>query len=132
MAAQKGRDLLVKKNSVAIGAQRETSVSFDGSPVEVTSKDSDGYRTFAAFSGSESLDISVSGVWDDDTLRDAALAGTGTSKLLTDITLEWGDGATLSGDFYLATLESAGTHDGEETYSATLQSSGTFTHTSAV
>lgn len=131
MPAQKGRDLLVLKNAVAIAGLRETSVTADGSPVDITGKDDSGYRTLAEFSGMEALDLTASGVFKDDTLRDISFAGTGTSKLLTDITLEWGDGATLEGDFYLANYESAGNHDGEETYSVTLQSSGEWTYTSA-
>lgn len=131
MAAQSGRDLLVLKNSVAIAGLRETSIAHDGSPIDITNKGDDGYRTLASFSGVESIDITASGVWEDDTLRGISLGGTGTTKLLTDITLAWGDGATLSGDFYLATNTSAGNHDGEETYDVTLQSSGEWTYTSA-
>lgn len=132
MAAQSGRDLLVLKNSVAIAGLRETGITHDGSPIDITNKGDNGYRTLASFSGVESIDISVSGVWEDATLRDIMFAGTGTSKLLTDITLSWGDGATLSGDFYLSGGESAGNHDAEETYSHTLQSSGAWTYTPAV
>jgi predicted secreted protein len=124
MAAVSGRDLIVKKNGVAIGAQRVTGYSVDGSPVDITSKQDGGYRTLASFFGVKSLDLSVEGVWVDSVLSDIAL-GTG-SLLLTDITLEDGTDA-ISGDFYLATLEITGDHDGEVTYSATLQSSGQFT-----
>ncbi len=131
MAAQSGRDLLVLKNSVAIAGLRETSVAVDGSPVDITNKGDNGYRTLASFSGVESIDITASGVWLDDTIRDIAFAGTGTTKLLTDITLSWGDGATMSGDFYLASFTDGGNHDGEETYDCTFQSSGAWTYTSA-
>jgi len=132
MAAQSGRDLLVLKNAVAIAGLRETSIAHDGSPIDITSKGDSGYRTLASFSGVESIDITASGVWEDDTLRAISLGGTGTTKLLTDITLAWGDGATLSGDFYLASNTSAGNHDNEETYEVTLQSSGEWTYTAAV
>lgn len=132
MAAQSGRDFLVLKNSVAIAGLRETSVTANSEPVDITSKGDSGYRTLASFAGTESIDISASGVFDTDTLRDISFAGTGTTKLLTDITLAWGDGATLSGDFYLASYVSAGAQNGEETYDVTLQSSGAWTYTSAV
>jgi predicted secreted protein len=124
MAAVSGRDLIVKKNGTAIGAQRVTGYSVDGSPVDITSKGDSGYRTLASFFGVKSLDLNVEGVWVDSVISDIAL-GTG-SLLLTDITLEDGTDA-ISGDFYLATLEISGDHDGEITYSATLQSSGQFT-----
>lgn len=132
MAAQSGRDLLILKNAVAFGGLRETSVAVDGSPIDITNKNDSGYRTLASFSGVESVDITGSGVFIDDTIRDIAFVGTGTTKLLTDITLAWGDGATMSGDFYLASFTSAGNHDGEETYDVTLQSSGAWTYTPSV
>lgn len=131
MAAQKGRDLLVLKNAVAIAGLRETSVAHGGSPIDITSKSDSGARTLASFSGTETIDISGSGVFDDDTIRNIAFGGPTVSKLLTDITLEWGDGSTMSGDFYLASFTSAGSHGGEETYDIALQSSDVWTHTPA-
>lgn len=131
MAAQSGRDLLILDGGTAIGGLRETTVTVNSEPVDITNKNDSGYRTLASFAGTEAIDVSGAGVFINDTIRDIAFAGTDTSKLLTDFTLEWGDGATLSGDFYLASFESAGAHDGEETYSITLQSSGAWTYTSA-
>lgn len=131
MAAQSGRDLLILDGATAIAGLRETSVTVNSEPVDITNKGDSGYRTLASFAGTEAIDVSGSGVFEDKTVRDLAFAGTGTTKLLTDWTLEWGDGATLAGDFYLASFESAGNHDGEETYSITLQSSGEWTYTAA-
>lgn len=131
MAAQSGRGLLVKDGGTAIAGLRETSITVNSEPVDITSKGDSGYRTLASFAGVESIEVNASGVFDDDTTRDIAFAGTGTTKLLTDHTLEWGDGATLSGDFYLSNFESAGNHDGEETYSITLMSSGAWTYTAS-
>lgn len=125
MAAVSGRDILVKKGATAIGAQRVTGYTVDGSPVDITSKDDDGYRTLASFAGAKSLDINVEGVWVDQVLSDVALAD--ASLLLTDITLD-DDNDVISGDFYLANFEVSGDHDGEVTYTATLQSSGKWTY----
>ncbi len=132
MAAESGRDFLILKNATAIAGLRETGATVNSEPVDITSKDDSGYRTLASFAGAETIDISGAGVFIDDTIRDIAFAGTGTSKLLTDITLEWGDGATLSGDFYLNSYAAGGPHDGEETYDISLRSSGAWTYTSAV
>jgi len=132
MPAQSGRDLLVLKAATAIAGLRETSLTINSEPVDITGKGDSGYRTLASFAGVEAIDISASGVFQDDVMRDIAFAGTGTTKLLTDVTLDWGDGGSLSGDFYLASYESAGAHDGEETYDISLRSSGAWTYTSAV
>jgi predicted secreted protein len=132
MAAQAGRDFTVSKGGTVIAGLRETSATANSEPIDITGKDDNGYRTMASFAGVESIDITATGVWKDDTLRSIGFAGTGTTKLLTDITLEWGDGASLSGDFYLNSYEASGNQDNEETYSVSLQSSGDWTYTAAV
>lgn len=126
--ADTGRDLLILKNDVAIAGAQENGITVDNSPVDITSIGDDGYRTLGDFAGMRTLDISISGVWTDKVIRDVAL---GTSLLLTDITIDFADGGDLSGDFYLANYEETGAHDGAVTFTATLQSSGEWTYTTA-
>lgn len=128
MAASSGRDFLVKKNGTAIACLRETSASFDGSPIDITNKDSNGFRTLASFAGTRALDITGAGVVDDAVLRDIA-QDPAASQLLTDITLEYPDGVVISGNFYMATFEYAGNNDNENTYTVTFQSAGQWTVT---
>ncbi len=127
--ADTGRDLLIKKNAVAIAGAQENGISIDNSPVDITSISDGGYRTLADFAGMRALDISVSGVWTDTVMRDAALAATG--MLLTDITIDFADGGDISGDFYLASYEESGAHDGAVTFTCSMQSSGAWTYTAA-
>lgn len=126
--ADTGRDLLILKNSVAIAGAQENGISIDNSPVDVTTIASNGYRTLADFAGMRSLDISISGIWADKVIRDQAM---GTTLLLTDITIDFADGGSLSGDFYLANYEENGAHDGAVTFTASLQSSGAWTYVTA-
>ena len=128
--ADSGRGLLIKKGGTAIAGAREDGISLDGSPVDVTSKDDGGFRTLADFAGAKALDLSVSGVWADKILRDAAVLES-AALLLSDITLEFADGGSVTGDFYLASYEETGTHDDAVTFSASLQSSGTWSYTTA-
>ena len=127
MAAISGRDLIVKKASTAIAAVRTTGISVDNSPVDITSNDDAGFRTLGGFSGVRSMDITLEGVWSDTVVSDLAY-GADSGLLLTDVTIEDGQD-TISGDFFLASFERSGSHDGEVTYSATLQSSGAWTVT---
>lgn len=131
MAADTGRDLLIKKGGTAIAGAREDGISLDGSPVDITSKDDGGFRTLAEFAGAKALDLSVSGVWIDKILRDAAVLES-ANLLLTDITITFADTGSLTGNFYLASYEETGTHDDAVTFSASLQSSGTWAYTTAV
>jgi len=130
MAADTGRDFVVKKGGTAIAGCREDSISLDGSPVDITSKSDGGFRTLAGFSGTKALDISSSGVWTDKIVRDAAVLESAT-LLLTDITLEFADGGTISGDFFLANYEETAPHEDAVTFTASLQSSGSWTYTTA-
>ena len=126
--ADTGRDLLILKNASAIAGAQENGISVDNSPVDITSIGDGGYRTLADFAGMRTLDISISGVWADKVMRDQAL---GATLLLTDITIEFADGGDISGDFYLASYEETGAHDGAVTFTASLQSSGEWTYTTA-
>lgn len=128
--ADTGRDLLIKKAATAIAGAQENGISVDNSPVDISDIASGGYRELADFAGNRKLDLSISGIWTDKVMRDAALAGTGL--LLTDITIDFADGGDIAGDFYLANYEETGAHDGAVTFTATLQSSGSWTYTTAV
>ena len=119
-----GRTLLIKKGGTAIAGARVDTVSIDNSPVDVTDKGSAGWRELGSFSGTRTVDLSVSGVWKDDVLRDAAFAAD-TALLLSDITVTFGDGAAFgSSSWFLANYEETGDHDGAVTFTASLQNSG--------
>jgi TP901-1 family phage major tail protein len=133
-AAKIGRELLIKKAGTVLAGVRTKSFSFAGEPVDVTTDDDTGFRTLLAESGQEAIDISVEGLTKDLVLRQAAL-GSG-SLMLTDVTLEFPktgtqavSGDTISGNFFLSSLEESGTYNDAMTFSASLQSSGAWTYT---
>lgn len=126
--ADTGRDLLILKAGTAIAGAQENGISVDNSPVDITAKSDGGFRALADFAGMRTLDISITGVWTDKVVRDQAL---GASLLLTDITIDFADGGDIAGNFYLASYEETGAHDGAVTFTASLQSSGSWTYTTA-
>lgn len=126
MAAAKGRDLLVKKGITVLAGVRTKGISINGEPIDITSDDDDGYRTMLADAGTYSVDLSVEGITKDDTL--VAIIMAGGSLMLTDITIDYPNGKTLSGNFFLNSVEETGTYNEAVTFSASLQSSGTFTY----
>jgi predicted secreted protein len=131
MPAKSGRDLLIKKAGTAIAGFRTNTVTIDGSPVDITSKDDGGFRTMADFAGTLSIDMEGEGVWKSNTLGAIAYAATTTGRLLTDITLVNANGDTIAGDFYLANYSEPGGHEAEITFTTSLQSSGPWTVTPA-
>lgn len=124
-----GRKFLIKKGSAVIASVRSKTVTINGEPIDVTNDDDDGYRRLLDDPATRSVDISVEGLMDADTLRAAAL-GVGTLKL-TDISVEWPDGATMTGDFFLTNVEETGAHNDAAQFSASFQSSGQWTYTAA-
>jgi predicted secreted protein len=96
--------------------------------IDVTSDDDAGFRTMLGEAGQKELNISVSGVTKDDVLRADAVNG----NALQAYTLEFEDGSTVTGDFFLATYTETGTYNEAVTFEAEIQSSGTFTFTAGV
>ena len=129
MAAQKGRAFTIKKNSVIIAGLQAKSAAINNNPVDVTTDDELGFRTLMADPGVKSIDISFDGVTKDTVLR--ALVMANASQLFTDITLEYPNGDTVAGDFFLANLEESGDTDGHLKFSGSLQSSGPWVYTAA-
>lgn len=129
MAASIGRNLKVKRGSTVIAGVRTKSGSFAGEPVDVTTDDENGFRTTLEEAGTYSFDLSVEGITKDNDIRSAALGA--TNLMLTDVNLEWPNGDTLTGNFFLASLEESGEYNGALTFTASLQSSGEWTYTAA-
>ena len=107
MAAQKGSAFLLKDNStgtaVTLGGMRSTSMSINGEIVDITT-----------FTDSAS----------EETTRVQAFSG---DMKAYDLVFE--DGSSAKGTFIVSSYERAGEYNGEETYSLSLESSGTITWT---
>lgn len=128
MSGKSGRKFVIKKDSVAIAGARTKSAAINNEPVNISSDDDDGWRKLLEEPGEQQIDLSVSGVAKDDTLR---AINFGESKMMDDIVLEFGDGAELSGSFYLASYTESGDYNEAITFEASLQSSGEITYTPA-
>lgn len=122
MSARSGRALLIKKNNVAIAGFKTNTVSFTAEGVDITDKLDKGYRTFGDFAGIISFEISGDGIAKGTTLRD--VFKTGTTFLLTDVTIEWDSGEEWECDVFFSAYEESGADDGAVEFSATFQSSG--------
>lgn len=138
---QKGIDVLIKVNTgtdsspsyTTAAGFRANRVSFSGNGIDVTSGDSTGrWREMMAAHGTRNMDLSGDGVIrinSEDTIEPlrAAAFGTGIVKAQGEVP---GLG-TFEGDFYLSSMEFSGNHDGEASYSFTLQSAGEISFTAA-
>lgn len=136
MAGAIGRSLLVKKGATKLAGLRTKSISFAGEPVDITNDDDEGFRRLLEEAGTKSIDMSVDGVAEDELIQDIVFGG--GSLMLTDITLQFplraGDAtaANIAGSFFLTAFEESGTYNDAVTFSASLQSSGSWAYTAAV
>jgi len=138
MAASKGRLFVIKRGDGAtseafttIAGIRTTSLTINNEPVEITSKDSAGYRTYAADFGVVSMSISGSGVFDDDTALRAAQTACLDQQLENYEILDGTTADKFSGSFMVTSIEYGGEYNGEVTWSLSLESSGTVIFTEA-
>jgi TP901-1 family phage major tail protein len=103
-----------------VDALRATSFSINGEQVDITSKDSGGWRELLTGGGNKSVTISADGVWisaaHQETVRDLALSGD-----LEDFQIDDSD-EVLEGAFQVTSFEISGDQGAEQTYSLTLES----------
>lgn len=127
------RDIIINKNSTRIAGINSKSVNVGKTAIDTTTDEDNGYRTILATkAGLKTIDIEFSGVVKDDVLHDIGLDGS-VETMLTDIELEFANGDTISGDFWLSGYtETGGGSDGSVDFSGTLNSSGAWTFTPSV
>lgn len=127
MGVQAGRDFRLYLGTVAgnvlIADMRETSFQRTGESVDVTTKDSNGHQTLLAGGGTEGLTVSGTGCVSDNA-QTRALALMAKNRSIQAFGIAWGDNATIDGNFQVTDFSAAGVHNGEQTYTITLKSSG--------
>lgn len=129
--AYNGRDMTVDFNSTTLVGVRNKGVSINNSPVDVTSDDDDGWQKLLAEPGKRTVEVSVSGVTEDEVLMAEVMTGAGSFTLKSGVVnLATGSG-TLTSNWFVSTLEHTGEHDGALEFSATLMSSGAVTYSAS-
>ena len=137
MAAQKGREVLIKVDSdgggtfVSIGGVRSKSISINSETVDITDGDSTGqWRELLEGAGIKSATISGSGIFKDsageEDVRGYVFAGT-----IVDYQFIIPDFGTIEGAFQCTTLDYSGEYNGEAQFSMTFESAGALTFTAA-
>lgn len=130
MAAQRGKDLLIKLDLTGSGAfetiagLRATRITFNAETVDVTNLGSAGrWRELLAGAGVRSAAISGSGVFRDEATdeRARAIFFSGEIPNFQVIIPSFG---IVTGPFQITSIEYAGSHDGEAVYEIALASAG--------
>lgn len=119
MAEQLGRKVTVSVGGDVVATARTTSMTVNNESVNITSAGDDGVRRLMDEPGEKSIEITLDGLYTDDSLYDLAQG----ASLLTAVVLTY-ETYTLTGDFFLASYNEGQPYNEAITFSATLQSSG--------
>lgn len=130
MAAQKGKDLLLKVDSTGAGAfttvagLRSRAITMNAESVDVTHQESAGqWRELLEGAGVKSARITGAGIF-----KDAASDATVRAYVFDGTIRQWQivvpDFGTIQGPFHIGSLEISGRHDGEVAFELSLESAG--------
>ena len=130
MAAQKGKDLLLKLDAegegsfVTVAGLRTKRLAFNSETVDVTDSESAGrWRELLAGSGVQRASMSGAGIFKDQASDAAVRAGffAGAVAAWQFVIPDFG---TVEGPFQITVLEYSGAHDGEVAFEIALESAG--------
>lgn len=130
MAIEKGSAFLLKIGNGAVpvvyatvAGLRTTQLSINGDAVNVTNKDSGGWRDYLSGAGVRSVSVAGAGIFTGSTaevrVQNNALNGT-----IDDYELAFESGAKMRGRFLVTRLDHSGDYNGERSYTLSLESSG--------
>lgn len=135
MAAQKGKDLLLKIDAggtfTTIAGLRSRALAFNAETVDVTHQESAGqWRELLAGAGVRNARITGSGIFkdqvSDELLRSAFFAGA-----IEAYQIVVPDFGVIEGPFQITALELSGRHDNELAFEISLESAGPLTFTAS-
>ncbi len=136
MAAQKGKDILLKIDSngagsfVTVAGLRTKRLAFNSETVDVTDADSSGrWRELLAGSGVQRAALGGAGIF-KDAASDALLRSKFFDGEIVDWQLVMPEFGTVEGPFQITALEYTGNHDGEVSFDVALESAGALTFAS--
>jgi predicted secreted protein len=98
-------------------------MSVNGEAVNVTSKDSGGWRDLLSGAGVRSVSVSASGIF-TGSAAELRIKGNALAGQVDDYELSFESGERLRGRFLVVRLDYSGDYNGERNYALSLESSG--------
>ena len=130
MGAEKGSAFLLKVGNGAeppvfatVAGMRTTQMSVNGEAVNVTSKDSGGWRELLSGAGVRSVSVAASGLF-TGSAAEARIKANALGGAVDDYELSFESGERLRGRFLVTRLDYSGDYNGERNYALSLESSG--------
>jgi len=135
MAAQSGKDMLLKLDStgaggfVTVAGLRTRTLAFNAAAIDITDAESAGrWRELLAGAGVKKASVSGSGIFKDQA-SDAAIRGLFFGGTIRNWQLVLPDFGVVEGAFQITALEFKGDHAGEVTFDLALESAGALAFT---
>jgi TP901-1 family phage major tail protein len=128
MAAQKGKDLLIKiadgAGYTTVAGLRSRRLSFNAETVDITHAESaNQWRELLDGAGIKRASVAGRGLF-KDAATDALMRQTFFNGAVVNYQIVIPDFGTVQGPFQITSLEFAGEHNGEVTYELALESAG--------
>jgi TP901-1 family phage major tail protein len=130
MGAEKGSAFLLKVGDggtpvayATVAGLRTTQLSVNGEAVNVTSKDSAGWRELLSGAGVRSVSVSGAGIF-TGSAAEVRVRSNALSGIIDDYELSFESGERMRGRFLVTRLDYAGDYNGERSYTMSLESSG--------
>lgn len=137
MAAQKGKDLLLKVDAdgsgsfTTVAGLRSRAIAFNAESVDITHAESAGqWRELLAGAGVKSARVTGGGIF-KDAASDEIVRGYVFNGTIRDWQMVIPDFGTVEGAFHIASFELTGRHDGEVAFEIALESAGELTFEAA-
>ena len=133
MSAEKGSAFLLKIGNGAsppvygtVAGLRTTQLSINGEAVNITSKDSGGWRELLTGAGVRSVSVAASGIF-TGSAAETRLKANALGGVIDDYELSFESGERMQGQFLVTRLDYSGDYNGERNYTLSLESSGPVT-----
>lgn len=130
MSVEKGSAFLLKIGNgdspltySTIAGLRTTQLQVSGEAVNVTSKDSGGWRELLSGAGVRAVSVSAAGIF-TGSAGEARIRANALTGVIDDYELSFESGERMRGRFLVTRLEYAGDYNGERNYTISLESSG--------
>lgn len=133
MPGIKGRSVLIRRGGVQVAGVRTKSITIGGTPIDITSDDDSGIRRLMDEPGELTVDISVSGIVINQTLRNESLQTT-DRVANTEFIFGGFEGSPANshgfiGQFFMDNYSESGDYKEAVTFEATFKSAGPVTYT---
>ena len=130
MPIEKGSAFLLKIGNGAsppvfatVAGLRATMLSINGDAVNVTNKDSAGWRELLSGAGVRSVSVTAAGIF-TGSAAEVRMQGHALTGTIDDYELAFESGARMRGRFLVTRLDHSGDFNGERQYALSLESSG--------